>query len=109
MCRNTEMTEKALAALLIAAGGFALGACGGSGPKAGATTLTGPTTVTIPQPEIGAQIRCTIEGTSIGAKIPAHGQLDKGGGTATPGGAKTSVNLQLAWREDGSLVATCAP
>ena len=90
---------------LLAAAGFALGACGSGAGQAGApgsTAFTGPITTTIADAQTGDAMRC--DGMA-GAQVPPPGQ----GVTANADGVSRSATLQLNRGADGSLVVSCTP
>lgn len=86
----------------MGATGLALAGCGG----AGITTISGPTTITIPDPKTGAIVRCKANGTRLRAEIPAPGgEVNKSIEGST--GESRSIDLVLRRRPDGSVVVSC--
>lgn len=107
--------KTAFAALLLATGGCALSACGGTrvtgvGDRAAprvTITLTAPTTTTLLHARVGDGLVCESRGATVRAKIPRPGELNKGVGRVSPNGSSSSARLQVTWRSGPAVVVSC--
>lgn len=125
---NTTHVKPILAPALLAALGFGVAGCGGSGHKAGTGAsikvsvssgplLLGPIavsgTTTISDVQTGTLIRCK-GWTGPGVKVPRRGAgVAVGQSTLVPVGSKSkpsrSHQVSMTHRPDGSVAITCGP